>query len=230
MENKQFKVGDRRPIPAREFQLSSQVAGLLAKSGATPNAISVWGMIAGVSAGALIAATSHWPEYRPLLFLSGASLIFVRLLANMFDGMVAVILAKPNPLGEVFNEVPDRVSDSSVLIGCGYALNSSAIAGFWAAVFAMMTAYIRAVGKGCGARQSFLGPLAKQQRMFLCIASLVICAVFPPALDFMQQNIAGTQFSQSIMVPVLWFIAAGSAYTCLRRLSAISRDLINGGK
>lgn len=228
MNEKAFKVGDRRPIAARNLSLSKRVANFLASSGLTANTISVIGMMAGVAAGLLIASTRFSPEFAPGFYIAGAIFIFIRLLANMFDGMVAVILARPNPLGELFNEVPDRVSDSAILIGCGYATNSSSTAGYWAALFAMMTAYIRATGKCSGASQSFIGPLAKQQRMFLCIAACLICAFSPAALETAIANPVNGDYTQSIMVPVLWFVAAGSAYTCVRRLSSISRELTQG--
>jgi phosphatidylglycerophosphate synthase len=225
MRDREFQVGDRRPIPARELKLSQKFAGWLAKSGATANSISVAGLLAGLAAGGAIAATSFFPEYFVILYILGALLIFSRLLANMFDGMVAVILAKPNPLGELFNEVPDRLSDAAILIGCGYSIKSSPEAGFLAALFAVLTAYIRSLGKAAGASQNFAGPMAKQQRMFLCIATCFLCAFMPTSLVMFSPAEQGPAGGGSIMGPVLWFIAAGSAYTCIRRLAAISRDL-----
>jgi phosphatidylglycerophosphate synthase len=222
MSNEGLKVGDRRPIPAREFNVSKNIAQHLAKWGATANGISIVGMIAGVMAGAMIAGTSVWREYFPWLYTAGALLIFIRLLANMFDGMVAIIHNRPNPLGEMFNDVPDRVSDAAILIGCGYSINSSSEAGYWAALFAVMTAYVRAVGKACGAPQNFSGPMAKQQRMFFCIATCLICAFAPTTLVFIQGGSGLDGGYQSIMAPVLWIIAAGSALTCVRRLIGIN--------
>ncbi len=222
MSKEGLKVGDRRPIPAREFNVSKNIALRLANWGATANGISIAGMIAGVMAGAMIAGTSAWREYFPWLYTAGALLIFIRLLANMFDGMVAIIHNRPNPLGEMFNDVPDRVSDAAILIGCGYSINSSPEAGYWAALFAVMTAYVRAVGKACGAPQNFSGPMAKQQRMFFCIATCLICAFAPTTLVFIQGGSGLDGGYQSIMAPVLWIIAAGSALTCVRRLIGIN--------
>jgi phosphatidylglycerophosphate synthase len=225
MNQQPTKVGDRRPIPAREHQLSKKIASWLANMGAGPNSISIFGMIAGIVSGLCYAATSWSDEHHAILFIVGAVFVFLRLLANMFDGMVALILAKPNPLGEIFNDAPDRVSDCAILIGCGFSINSSPTAGFYAALFAMMTAYIRAIGKCSGAPQSFLGPMAKQQRMFLCIAVSIACALIPGATAMIYTQFDGSPVAYSIMGPTLWFIAAGSAYTCIRRLAAISADL-----
>ena len=45
----------------------------------------------------------------------------LRLLANLLDGMVAIGRGIASPVGELFNEVPDRVSDTAVLLGLGVA-------------------------------------------------------------------------------------------------------------
>jgi phosphatidylglycerophosphate synthase len=230
MNSKEFKTGDRRPIPARDLSISKQVATWLANAGVSANGISIFGMIAGIAAGVSIAGTSYWREHFALLYVSGALLILIRLLSNMFDGMVAVIHNRPNPLGELFNEVPDRISDAAILVGCGYSINSSPEAGYWAALFAVLTAYIRAIGKTSGAPQNFSGPLAKQQRMFLCIAICLLCAFMPTALIWVEPTEALSGMNQSVMVPVLWFIAAGSAFTCIRRLRGINADLKSGRK
>lgn len=230
MTDQGFKIGDRRPIPARDIQLSKRTAEFLVRLGASANGISIVGMLAGLAAGCSIAATSYWREHFQVLYLAGAILIFIRLLANMFDGMVAVIHNKPNPLGELFNEVPDRISDAAILIGCGYSINSSMEAGYWAALAAVMTAYIRAIGKACGAPQNFSGPMAKQQRMFLCIATCFICALMPTSLVFMQASFGSLNGHQSIMVPVLWFITVGSVWTCIRRLLGINAALRDAGR
>lgn len=230
MTTTQFKTGDRRPIPARDLSISKKVATWLANSGVSANGISIFGMIAGLAAGAAIAGTAYWREHFALLYITGAVLILTRLLANMFDGMVAIIHNQPNPLGELFNEIPDRISDAAILVGCGYSINSSPEAGYWAALFAVLTAYIRAVGKASGAAQNFSGPLAKQQRMFLCIGTCLVCAFVPTTLIFIESADGLSGGNQSIMAPVLWFIAVGSAFTCIRRLQGINADLKSGRK
>jgi phosphatidylglycerophosphate synthase len=39
----------------------------------------------------------------------------------MLDGMVALASCRDSKVGELYNEVPDRVSDAAVFIGVGYA-------------------------------------------------------------------------------------------------------------
>ena len=59
-----------------------------------------------------------------------------------------------SPIGELHNEVADRVSDAAILIGAGYALGSVPELGFVTALLAVFLAYVRAQGKAVGGRTS----------------------------------------------------------------------------
>src|SRR5438093_395837 len=121
-----YKPDDRRPIASRERKVWQRVAAALAARNVSPNLISILGMLAGFAAGAALYATSltaGWPER--ILWLAAAVCIQMRLLANMLDGMVAIALRRASPLGELYNELPDRASDLAILLGTGYAAGSS---------------------------------------------------------------------------------------------------------
>ena len=195
-------VPERRPLASRDTAASKRLASWLASLGVQPNTISVAGMIAGVLAGGAFAATALL-EPAWLLFLLAAGLIQLRLLANMLDGMVAVTAQQASPLGELFNEVPDRISDAAILIGAGYAVGSVPELGYVAACVALFVAYVRAEGKVAGANQEFCGPMAKPQRMFVLTVAAVVAAVLP-------------QFA--IVNAALALIVVGGAWTALRRL------------
>ena len=94
---------DRRPIAARRLQPVERAAGWLIQRGASPNAISTLGMIAAMGAGLAFADAG----LHPWLWLVGALLVQVRLMANLLDGMVAIGRGIASALGELFNEVPD---------------------------------------------------------------------------------------------------------------------------
>jgi phosphatidylglycerophosphate synthase len=223
LEGKKLKAGasDRRPIAARNFTLSQATAKMLASRNITPNGISIFGLFAGVLSGLCMFYSMRLLDIRSILLVLAALLISLRLLCNMFDGMVALIQAKPNPLGEIYNEVPDRLSDSASLIGLGYIFPGHGHLGLWAALLAMLTAYIRAVGKSTGAASQFCGPMAKQQRMFLCIATL-LCTVIAPNFSLNIFQNVDTYQATSITEIALWTIIIGSAVTCVRRLWRIS--------
>ena len=170
---------ERRPIASREKKISQRMADVLAKRGVSPNLISVIGMLCGIAAGLALAATSLevWPR---VAFIAAAVLMQLRLLANMLDGMVAVQCGKASPVGELYNEVPDRVSDAAAFVGAGYAVGSHPALGFVAAILAVFIAYIRVQGKVAGAPQDFGGPMAKPQRMFALTLLALYCGLAPP--------------------------------------------------
>ena len=114
----------RRPIAARQLGAVQHAAAWLVGRGASANAISVAGMAAALAAGACFALVPALPGGARLLWLAGAALVQARLLANLLDGMVAIGRGIASPVGELFNEVPDRVSDTAVLAGLGWAAGS----------------------------------------------------------------------------------------------------------
>ena len=149
---------DRHPIKSRNTWWAQAIARRLATADASPNAISIVGMLAAIGAGVAFYFTGCQCDTDRALWVGGAALVQLRLLANMFDGMVAVESGKSSRIGELFNEGPDRVSDAAVLIGIGYAYGGSVELGFLAAVVALFVAYVRAMAKVAGAPNDFRGP------------------------------------------------------------------------
>jgi phosphatidylglycerophosphate synthase len=203
---------DRRPIAARSLRPVMAAAGWLVRWRASPDAISIVGMVAAILAGALFAATPGRGAVARLLWLLGALLVQTRLMANLLDGMVAIGRGVASSAGELFNEIPDRVSDTAVLVGLGWAAGHPAL-GLWAALAAMATAYVRTVGRGLGLPSDFSGPMAKQHRMAVVTALAVACGVLPAA------------WTSGWPTAALWIIAIGAFLTTIRRLVRIARKL-----
>lgn len=197
----------RRPIKARGNALVQRIATALARSPLTPNAIS---MLSIVFAGAGAAALLCWPPWGAWLCALGIQL---RLLCNLFDGMVAVEGGKSSPTGALFNEVPDRIADSVLLVALGYAAGIGWV-GWLAALLAAFTAYIRTLGGALGFAQDFSGPMAKQHRMALMTLA---CALAP-----LEAMVSGGRL---VLAVCAWAIAAGVALTCGLRLRRIARQL-----
>lgn len=220
MRDKTDKGLDRRPIKTRETGWANSLANRLARAGVSPNAISLAGMFAGVGAGLSIGATGFGVEPMWLFWLLGAVLVQVRLLCNLFDGMVAVELGTTSALGDFFNEAPDRVSDACILVGLGYSAGGTSQMGFLAALMAVLVAYLRAQGKASGAANEFCGPMAKPQRMFLVTAGALYCAAAPKDWPLVIDTGWGT-------VPewVLGVIILGCLLTALRRCARITQSL-----
>jgi phosphatidylglycerophosphate synthase len=209
--------GDRRPIAARQLRASIAIANWLAAHGASPNGISLAGLGCGLLAGFAFAMTGEIPQAVRALWLLGAVMIQLRLAANMFDGMVAIARGVTSTLGELYNEIPDRLSDSAVLIGIGVAAGDWGL-GALAALTAIATAYVRAVGKAAGAASDFGGPMAKQQRMFLVTLAALWLGLAPASL---QQMLPMPELLRALLL----LIIVGAGLTAGRRLRHIASAL-----
>lgn len=203
-------IPGRRPLASRQWTFSQRTAAWLAAHGASPNGISVAGMGFGVAAGLAFWLTSRggavWPWW-----LAGAACVQLRLLCNLFDGMVAVEGGKRSAVGELYNEIPDRVSDAATLVGLGYAAGSIPVLGWIATAVALFLAYVRAAGVVAGAQQAFHGPMAKPQRMAAVTLAALAATVAPTAWH--------------VPAIALGAVVLGGVATVPRRLSAIARDL-----
>jgi phosphatidylglycerophosphate synthase len=167
------KPAERRPITAREHPASQAVARFLAARNVSANAISIAGLVCALVAGVLLSTTHAGSVWS---WIAAALLIEIRLLCNMFDGMVALHVGTGTRLGEVLNEVPDRLSDAAVLIGLGYAAGGSVWLGFAAALAAVFTAYVRVVGTSMGLPTDFRGAMGKPHRMHAAAITAIVCA------------------------------------------------------
>ncbi len=199
---------DRRPIAARGSRLAGAAAGVLIRRGASPDAISLAGMAAALVAGAAFAAAPRWPA----LWLAAAVLVQLRLAANLLDGMVALGRGVASPTGEIFNEIPDRVSDTAVLAGLGVAAGSPAL-GLAAALAAMATAYVRATGKALTGRSDYCGPGAKQHRMAIVTVAALVCLAAPDRI------------AEPVPAGALWLVLVLACLTAARRLRRLARAL-----
>jgi phosphatidylglycerophosphate synthase len=166
----------RRPVKTRNLPAASRFARRLAEAGVKPNQISVASIAAAASAGLCLLTGSY---------LIAALFIQLRLLCNLLDGMVAIEGGLRSPSGEVYNDLPDRLSDAMILLAAGYSPHApGAIELGWAAsLLAIMTAYIRLLGSACGLPQDFGGPMAKPQRMAVLTAGCVLARMDPRALS-----------------------------------------------
>jgi phosphatidylglycerophosphate synthase len=150
-----------------------------------------------------------------ILWFCGGLLCQLRLLCNLFDGMVAVARNSASAQGEIYNEVPDRISDAAILIGLGYSFGGDVILGYVAALTAVFIAYVRAMATSIGAPNDFCGPMAKPQRMAI-VTVLALYLAFSP--ETWRQP-------WSEVEAVLVIIIVGGLLTSLRRLIRAHRIL-----
>ena len=207
MNGRPDEPGDRRPLAVRGTGWAQAAARRLAATSVTPNRISFAGTVAALLAGALLAFGGTVDgAVRAAAFTLAALLCQVRLLCNLFDGMVAVEGGKGTPDGGVWNEVPDRVSDVAILVGCGLAVGLPWL-GWMAASAALATAYVREHGRALGQLADFSGPVAKQHRMAIVTVAAPAAGLWPFGGD-----------GDAVLVAALWVVALGSAVTAGRRL------------
>jgi len=156
-----YQPESRRPIVG-VFRWSAEgvVKGCVAR-GVHPDVISYLSLVASA-----VAAICFWQAGRwPVLLLLGPLFCYVRLWFNMLDGMVALASGKASRHGEILNEVPDRVSDVVVFVGVAHSGLCAPLLGYWAAIAALMTAYIGILGQAVGAGREFSGIMSKPWRM-----------------------------------------------------------------
>jgi phosphatidylglycerophosphate synthase len=205
---------DRRPLASRDSGWARAIARRLSASGITPNQISMASMVmAGVAGAAFWFAGTAASGPRIVLLLAAALFCQLRLLCNLFDGMVAIEGGKQAADGPFWNEFPDRIADILILAGVGYGVGAPAL-GWAAAAFAVLTAYTRELGRNCGLPADFSGPMAKQHRMATITAAALLSLLEPL---WRGQN--------GVLVIALWLVAVGAAVTALRRAANIVRSL-----
>jgi phosphatidylglycerophosphate synthase len=119
-------------------------------------------------AAAALAAVCFWKSgEHPALLIVAPLLCHVRLWLNMLDGMVALAAGKASRRGEILNDLPDRASDVIIFAGVAHSGLCAPVAAYWAAIFALLTAYVGTLGQAVGARREFSGVMSKPWRMVM---------------------------------------------------------------
>lgn len=87
-----------------------------------PNQVYLLSVVfAGLSGASLVLAMRMGPLGGVALFILAGGFIQLRLLCNILDGLMAVEGCLKTGSGEIFNDLPDRVSDAIILVYAGYA-------------------------------------------------------------------------------------------------------------
>ena len=186
----------RRPLKTRERRWARALAVRLAAWGVRPNAVSAASVVFAAGAGTLLAfSLEKNGDSRAPLLVGAAACVQLRLLCNMLDGLIAVEGGFASRAGEVWNDLPDRIADPLVLIGAGLAvrrLPGGVPLGWLAALLALLTAYVRMLGGALRLPQSFAGPMAKPQRLFVHLKA--------PALSHREKGSKGQGAQKTIHV------------------------------
>lgn len=221
---------ERRQLASRGTGWARLLARKLAQAGVSPNAVSIASIGFAILAFATFSSAGMRREDSTALsralfeedqswrwaVILGAVFIQLRLVCNLMDGMIAVEHQKKTIFGDLYNDVPDRIADVFIIMGCAlvakgpYRLDL----GWFCSVAAVTTAYVRTLGGAIGAKQRYLGPMAKQHRMAALTGGCILLAIYPEVVR-----------GHNVMDAVLFVVAIGALYTCWRRLRSIAQDL-----
>jgi phosphatidylglycerophosphate synthase len=208
----------RRELATRNAGWAKTLARWLGQRGVRPNTISIAGVVFAAGAGvAFYLAPDLARAQHAALLLLAAACVQLRLLCNLLDGMLAVEGGFKSKTGDIYNDLPDRMADVFILVGAGYSVRSLAFGvtlGWAAATLALFTAYVRVLGGALGVTQHFIGPMAKQHRMFaLTVFTLLAAAEALLAMPPRSMRIG------------LGVIVAGSIVTSFRRIRRIAAEV-----
>jgi CDP-diacylglycerol--glycerol-3-phosphate 3-phosphatidyltransferase len=185
----------------------SPTARLLIRAGFSADTLTALGLVFAAVAGLgvwLGRDANAW-----LLLVPVGALL--RTAANALDGMIATTTRTTRPLGDVFNEVADRIGDVAVLFPLVLVpeVSDSLVAGTLAA--SLVTSYLGIAVKAAGGPRVYTGIMGKPDRMFVVGAAAIIGLVLDDP---------GTAFTWA-----LWIILTGALITFWRRVSEARRQL-----
>jgi phosphatidylglycerophosphate synthase len=205
----------RRPI-ADVFRATAHWAvSVCIRIGIHADAISYSSMVMGALAGVCFwqAGETNW------LFIPAAGFCYLRLWMNMLDGMVALASNTASSRGELLNDLPDRVSDVLIFAGVAHSGLCLLPLGYWAAIFALLTAYVGTFGQAVGTQRQFGGWMSKPWRMVaLHLGSWLMLA---DCWDGSSSKL----WTLTILDGTLLLIIVGCVQTIVVRLARILRTL-----
>ena len=185
--------------------LEAPVTRLLVKLGATPNALTVLGLlVAGASAYLLSIGE----------LLAGGVVLLASGLFDLFDGALARATGRASRFGALLDSVVDRVSEIVVLLGLlVFYVEESSTPGivlvYLALAGSMMVSYLRARSEGLGI-DCEVGVMTRPERVGTLAIGLMIGGWWPTGLQVALGAIAGLTVLTSVQRLV-------TAWTALKR-------------
>jgi phosphatidylglycerophosphate synthase len=158
-----YQPTSRRPIGERFRATAHPFTRWCVRAGIHPDVISFASILAAALAGWCFLFAGRFP----ILLLIAPPFMLLRLWLNMLDGMVALEGGKASLRGEILNDLPDRISDVLIFAGVAHSGLCHLATGYWAAIMAVMTAYVGVFGQAVGIGRQFGGIMSKPWRMIV---------------------------------------------------------------
>ena len=190
-----------------KFQrLLKPIADKLVAASVHPNSINITGLLISL----MMAGALFFIEYVPALYWILPAGAFLRTTCNALDGMVARGLGVSSAIGEVANEVLDRLSDAAIFLSIGFSGHAdTGLAGVATAAI-LINSYVGIVGKSAGGSRVYVGILGKADRMII-VGVLGVVSFF---------------YRHELIWPIaLTVVIAGTLVSTFQRLRAIKADL-----
>jgi phosphatidylglycerophosphate synthase len=156
-----YQPTSRRPIADVFRRTARAVVDFCVRRGISADAVSYASIGASLIAGILFAMSSG----APWLLLIAPAFCYARLWLNMLDGMVAIAARSASKRGEIVNELPDRASDIFIFAGVAHSTFCLMPLAYWAALLAVMTAYVGVTGQAVAGVREYGGLMSKPWRM-----------------------------------------------------------------
>lgn len=116
----------------------------------------------------------YFSSERPSLLILAIILIFLRMILNALDGMIATARGNLRLKGEIINALPDRYSDIFMMLGITFSQTCNTKIGAIATVLVLLVSYTGMLGKAIGMEWQHQGPLGKVERFtFILIAAFL---------------------------------------------------------
>ena len=182
------------------------VARWLVRHRVAPDAVTWSAIPVGMAGGACLAFSASVPVLLLLVPLAAA----LRLGLNLLDGMVARESGITHPLGELWNELGDRLADIAFIGGLALHPAVDPRLALGAVIAALVASYAGITARAAGGRRQYGGIMSKPGRM----ATLAVSA----PLTF----VVGDPVWLTLAA---WVILIGGIMTAATRIAAASREL-----
>jgi CDP-diacylglycerol--glycerol-3-phosphate 3-phosphatidyltransferase len=198
-----------RPALSR---VTSPVGQALARTGVTPNTITIIGTL-GVVAGAL----GFYPFGR---FFWGTMVITIFVFFDLFDGAVARVTGKTSRFGAFLDSNMDRVSDAAIFTGLILRFATKDHNDMLLVCLALvclisgaLVSYARARAEGMGLNAT-IGIAERGERLIVSLVAIGLAGIGVPY----------------VLAAGLWVLSVASVITVAQRYIAVRRQLVEAGE
>lgn len=204
--------------PHQAFQATE---AWMARNGVSPNTASLLSLGYAVAAAESLYATSFLePPAQRLSWLGTAVFIQLRWWATLLQECLPARKARVTAVRPLYQEMTNRISDTVILIACGFAAGGTPALGYFAACAALLTAFARILGKSLGVPNE-CGPMAGKHRMMLLTAVSAYCGLAPATWHLQVEALPSWGLASYALAVVVLL----GVYTMFRRLKKTASQL-----